>query len=98
MKFIKEETNLGNTYRFLGPGEEARAITMANEILLPYGFTAEMMPENIMSRGNQGDHPSYTRVICITGPFVKTELLQKISVELTNKIPVNRIMFDFSSP
>lgn len=95
MKFKMEiSKELGKIWRFLGPGEEEEAVRIANTVVSPYGLKAEMMPKEHMARGAQGDEPTYTRMILLTGPNINQEVLMELSTRITNLVPVNKVMFE----
>lgn len=67
----------------------------ARIILAPYGLTAELF-ENIFSVGVGGDERSYTPVLNISGPFPGYDILEKVSAEISNILPINRVTFQLA--
>ena len=67
----------------------------ANEIVAPYGLQAELLPD-IFSVGVQGDNRSYLPVIVLKGPFPGWDVIQKVSTEIPNTLPVNRVTYDIT--
>jgi GMP synthase PP-ATPase subunit len=76
--------------------ENEEILRIANEIAGKHGLKAEFL-EGIQSVGVGGDERSYTPVICLVGPFPGHEILAKISSEISNHIPVNRVTFELAS-
>ncbi len=91
MEISKE---LGKTWSFLEPGEEEEVVRIANTVVGPYGLKAEMMPKEHMARGAQGDEPTYTRMILLTGPKINQRLFMELSTRITNLVPVNKVLFE----
>ncbi len=94
---IEQDPIYGKTSRFADPAEELQAVEQASELVKEYALTAEMLPPETMSRGNQGDEPSYTRVINLKGAYPGDEALRRISTLISNTIPVNRVTFEIGS-
>ncbi len=91
-----EETHMGHTYRFRTREEEQEALLEIEKIISPYNLSVEMPPQNILSRGVQGDEPTYTRVVILKGKHPGNDILSQISTKITNAIPINRVLFDFN--
>lgn len=70
--------------------DEQEILRRANELVASYGLRAEIMP-GIFSVGVQGDGRTYTPVIELIGTHPGNELLRKISTELSNTLPINRV-------
>jgi P2-related tail formation protein len=95
MEFKMEiSTSLGKVWKFEDPEEEKEALRLANQIIQSFGLKAEMLPKEHMSRGAQGDEPTYTRIILLTGPLIDQNVLAELSTSITNKVPVNKILFE----
>ncbi len=62
----------------------------ANELVAPYGLRAEIFPD-LFSVGVQGDGRTYTPIINLIGPHPGDEVLKKLSTEISNTLPVNRV-------
>lgn len=69
---------------------EEEIIRIANEIAGPFGLKAEIFPD-IYSVGVQGDEKTYLPVMNLIGPFPGNKALEKISNEITSRLPVNRV-------
>jgi GMP synthase PP-ATPase subunit len=65
-------------------------IRIANEIARPFNLKAEIFPD-IYSVGVQGDEGTYSPVVNLVGPFPGNKALEKISNEITSRLPVNRV-------
>lgn len=72
--------------------ERLRVIAAANKISLPHGLVSDLLGGGeIMSTGVQGDARTYTPVIVLIGWFPGWEVLSKVSNQITNTLPVNRV-------
>ena len=56
------------------------------------------IPEGIFSTGVQGDNPTYTPIVLLFGKFPGYDVLEKISIEITNAVPVNRVAHQIAGP
>lgn len=68
-------------------------VERVNVIVTPYGLEAEIL-EGINSVGVGGDNRTYTPVICLRGEFPGWEVLAKLSTEISNTLPINRVTFE----
>ena len=69
-------------------------ITAAIDVIVsPYGLKAEVLPD-ILSVGVQGDERTYLPVVILTGPHPGYEVLSRLSLDITNSVPINRVMFE----
>ena len=75
--------------------DEETILSVANEIANPFGLHAEIF-DGIRSVGVTGDYRSYTSVINLIGPFPGYEALAKISSDICNRTPVNRVTFQIT--
>ena len=66
-----------------------------NEILSKWGLSCEI-PEGLRSVGIGGDCRTYTLVVFLRGPFPGDDVLAKVSSEITNRFPINRVLFEIS--
>lgn len=75
--------------------EEKEILKRANQIAEQHNLTAEI-PEGIRSVGVGGDERSYTPVIILKlkGPFPGWDIINKISTEITNTLPINRVTLE----
>ena len=71
-------------------------VEAVNKISEPFGLKAEILP-NSMSVGVGGDNRSYTPVVNLSGPFPGWDILEKVSLEITNTLPVNRVTFEIET-
>lgn len=85
-----------NVFPLSTPEEEQKVITTAQEIAGPYGFIVELLPSNVMSKGVQGDESTYTRVLILLGPKYEIETLEHVSTQITNAVPVNRVLYEIA--
>ena len=76
--------------------DKRELLEKANRIVSPYGLRAEIF-EDILSVGVGGDERSYMPVINIIGKFPGYKNLSKISSEITNVLPVNRVTFQIAT-
>ncbi len=70
--------------------KEKEILRKANEIVAPYGLRAEIFPD-LLSVGVQGDNRTYTPIINLIGPHPGNEVLSKLSTEISNTLPINRV-------
>lgn len=77
------------------PTTNQEILARANEIVSPYGLEAEIL-EDIFSVGVGGDDRTYTPVINLKGPFPGYEVLAKLSTEISNVLPINRVTFELA--
>ena len=64
-----------------------------NEIAAKYGLWAEFFPE-VLSVGVQGDNRTYLPVVVLKGPFPGWDVIERVSTEIPNMLPVNRVTYD----
>ncbi len=76
--------------------EHEEIVRRANEIVAPYGLQAEILGD-IHSVGVGGDHRTYTPVVNLIGTHPGDEVLARLSTEIGNKLPINRITFQFAT-
>ena len=76
--------------------QKEEILARANEITAPYELRAEIF-EDIMSVGVGGDERTYTQVINLIGSFPGYKILAKISSEISNVLPINRVTFQLAS-
>lgn len=86
-------SSLGNVYRFRTTAEEVEALEIIQKIVAPFDLTAQILPPDIMSRGTQGDEPTYTRVVLLTGANPGWDVLSDLSIKISNSVPINRVLF-----
>ncbi len=72
-------------------------LVRANAIVAPYNLRAEIFGDPIGSVGVGGDERTYTPVINIIGFFPGYEILARISSEISNTLPINRVTFQVAS-
>lgn len=77
--------------------EKEEILARANEIVVPYELRAEIFEDPIRSVGVGGDERTYTPVINLIGSFPGYEILAKISSEISNTLPINRVTFQLAS-
>lgn len=75
--------------------EESEIVMRANEIVSPHKLKAEML-DGIQSVGVAGDARTYLPVLTLIGPFPGWEVLEKLSTEITNSLPVSRVTFELA--
>ena len=68
-------------------------LVQAKKIVGGHGLEVEII-DGIFSVGVGGDVRSYTPVVNISGPFPGWEVLEKLSSEITNTLPINRVTFE----
>lgn len=74
--------------------DKEEVLLRANRIVSQYGLHAEFLA-GIYSVGVQGDERSYLPVLCLVGPMhIDNPHLPKISTELTNTLPINRVTLE----
>lgn len=71
---------------------KAPILKTAGEIAGKWNLKAEIF-ENIFSVGVGGDEGTYMPVVNLVGPFPGHEIIEKISIEITNTLPVNRVTY-----
>ena len=72
--------------------EIARRVT---GIVARYHLLASV-PEGIFSTGVQGDERTYTPIVMLIGKMPDYDVLEKISSEITNTMPVNRVVISIA--
>lgn len=65
-------------------------------IVAPHGLNAEFL-EGILSVGVQGDDRTYTPVVVLNGPHPGWEILERLSSQISNETPVNRVTFEVAT-
>ena len=78
---------------YLTKEEEQQALNLISLIIKDYDLEASL-PKGWMSRGTQGDEPTYTRVVVIKGDFPGYDVLRKLSTAICNAVPVNKVCFE----
>ena len=68
-------------------------LKVANKIAGKFGLQAEII-EDAFSVGVGGDMRTYTPVVNISGPFPGWDCLEKVSNEITNILPINRVTYE----
>ena len=76
--------------------ESGEILRRANEIASPHGLRAEFLGSDLFSVGVGGDERSYTRVVNLIGTDPGDEVLAKISREISNTLPINRVTFEIT--
>lgn len=69
---------------------EQEILQKANEMIASHGLTAEILPD-LFSVGVQGDGRTYTPILNLIGPHPGNDVLKKLSTELSNNLPINRV-------
>ena len=94
MNYVEEKhPKLGRIIRLNSEEEQTFVLAKVIEIAKSYGLEAELFPKSVMSRGVQGDEGTYTRVVNLKGTFKNYGLLGKISTEISNAVPINKVVF-----
>lgn len=76
--------------------EKDEILRKANEIASPFGLRAEFLADDLFSVGVGGDERSYTQVINLIGYHPGDEILAKISRDISNTLPINRVTIDIT--
>ena len=92
MKKEKHPT-LGNMYAFRTKEEKDEAMDKVRPLCEKLGLRVQILSENIMSRGVQGDEGTYTRVFLVSGKNPGWKALEDLSTKMTNFVPINRVLF-----
>ena len=66
----------------------AEALKIASQ----FGLSAEII--EVFSVGVGGDNRTYTPVVNVSGVFPGYDVLEKVSNEITNALPINRVTFE----
>ena len=67
----------------------------ANAIVASHDLMAEFLGD-AHSVGVGGDNRTYTRVICLVGPFPGWDVLAQLSTEISNTLPINRVTYEMA--
>ena len=76
--------------------ERDKLLEEVQKVASKYGLKAELLPEDIFSVGVQGDFRTYLPAVVLTGTFPGWDVINQISTEITNTLPVNRVTYDIS--
>lgn len=66
-----------------------------NEIAEKYGLMAEFLHDAYVV-GVRGDARSYLPTIVLVGPFPGWNVLEQVSSEITNKLEVGKVTYEFA--
>ena len=72
-------------------------VLAVKEIVEKYYLQAECL-DNIFTVGVGGDERTYAPAFVLVGPFPGYDVLAKVSSEISNKLPVNRVTFQLEKP
>ncbi len=64
-----------------------------NTLVAPFNLVASYLGE-VKSVGVGGDNRSYTRAIVLSGPFPGWDILEKLSSQIGNTMPINRVTYE----
>lgn len=76
--------------------ENSEILRITNEIVGPHGLRAEFLgnPDEVRSVGVGGDFRTYTPILALIGLRPPDdETLARVSTEISNRTPVNRVTF-----
>ena len=76
--------------------DESEILERANKMASPHGLKAEILGEDLFSVGVGGDQRSYTPIICLVGPFPGWDVIEKVSTQISNELPINRVTYQTS--
>jgi hypothetical protein len=63
------------------------------EMVKPFGLDAIIF-NDVLSVGVQGDQRTVTPVACLIGRFPGHKVLDKLSSEISNALPINRVTYE----